>query len=56
MLAVHVGVLLLVVLAGVLGGILGRVDRLQPLVPSGQDLVSNLWTAVLAAIFEAYVA
>lgn len=56
LLAAHVGVFALVLIAGWAGGWLGKLDVSGSLVPELPEIRSNLWTALLAGIFGAYLA
>jgi len=55
LLVAHAGVFFMVLGAGVVGGLLGTLDRLRVLVPDGDALVSDLWTALLAGVVGAYL-
>jgi len=56
LLAAHSGVFLAVVCAGLIGGLLGEMDALHVLLPDPEAMKSDLWTALLAGIFGAYLA
>lgn len=56
LLAAHLGVLTAVVVAGWIGAVLGSTDAVMELVPEPVELRGNLWTAILAGVFGAYLA
>lgn len=56
LLAAHVGVFILLLVAGALGGWLGEHSELRAFIPNIDALTSDLWTAVLAGVFGAYIA
>ena len=56
LLAAHVGVFWSVLVAGVVGGVLGEIRALHAVVPDLDAMESDLWTALLAGIFGAYLA
>lgn len=56
LLAAHAGVFIAVLCAGVVGGLLGEIDALHAVLPDPEAMKSDLWTALLAGIFGAYLA